>query len=76
MHGHAFYVMGMGQANASSINWELVREMDRRNQVERCFDMPVKKDTIAIPFNGYVVLRFRANNPGKYFKKIFNKEDV
>ncbi|CAL1684660.1 unnamed protein product [Lasius platythorax] len=64
MHGHAFYVMGMGQANASSINWELVREMDRRNQVERCFDMPVKKDTIAIPFNGYVVLRFRANNPG------------
>lgn len=57
--------MAMGEANTSSINWEMVREMDRKNQVNRCFDKPVKKDTIAVPYNGYVVLRFLANNPGK-----------
>ncbi|KAM0733524.1 Laccase-1 [Formica fusca] len=64
MHGYTFYVMAMGEANTSSINWEMVREMDRKNQVNRCFDKPVKKDTIAVPYNGYVVLRFLANNPG------------
>ncbi|EFN74335.1 Laccase-4 [Camponotus floridanus] len=64
MHGYAFYVMGMGTANVSSINWKIVQEMDKRNLVYRCFDNPVRKDTIAVPFNGYVVLRFRADNPG------------
>lgn len=70
MHGYAFYVMGMGTANVSSINWKIVQEMDKRNLVYRCFNNPVRKDTIAVPFNGYVVLRFRADNPGKYFQKI------
>ncbi|XP_032673769.1 laccase-4-like [Odontomachus brunneus] len=67
LHGHAFYVMGMGRAideNVSSINWKIVREMDEKDQVNRCFDKPVKKDTVAIPYNGYVVIRFIANNPG------------
>lgn len=74
MHGHAFYVMGMGRAadkNVSSINWKIVQEMDKRNQVNRCFDKPVRKDTVVIPYNGYVVLRFRADNPGKYVEKLF-----
>lgn len=68
MHGHVFYVMGMGQAmyqNVTSINWKIVREMDRNNRIHRCFDKPVRKDTVVIPYNGYAVLRFRANNPGK-----------
>ncbi|XP_014471746.1 PREDICTED: laccase-4-like [Dinoponera quadriceps] len=67
MHGHAFYVMGMGRAvnkSVTSINWEIVREMDEHDLVNRCFDKPVRKDTIVIPYNGYVVLRFRATNPG------------
>lgn len=73
--------MGMGRANenVSSINWKIVQEMDKRNQVNRCFDKPVRKDTVVIPYNGYVVLRFRANNPGESSKKkellsIFNEE--
>ena len=28
-------------------------------------EAPPNKDTIAIPVGGYVVVRFRANNPGK-----------
>ncbi|XP_072743934.1 uncharacterized protein [Anoplolepis gracilipes] len=64
MHGHAFYVMDMGNAKADKINWQIVREMDKKNEIKRCFSNPVKKDTIAIPFNGYVVLRFVADNPG------------
>ncbi|XP_050461961.1 uncharacterized protein LOC126856957 [Cataglyphis hispanica] len=64
MHGHAFYVMAMGQVAKSSINWKMVQKMDKANQVNRCFDKPVKKDTITVPYNGYVVLRFLANNPG------------
>ncbi|EFN87980.1 Laccase-4 [Harpegnathos saltator] len=65
MHGHNFHVMGMGRAqNETSINWKIVREMDEKNLVNRCFDKPVRKDTVVIPYNGYVVLRFIANNPG------------
>ncbi|XP_012225378.2 uncharacterized protein [Linepithema humile] len=64
MHGHAFYVMSMGRTNVSSINWKIVWEMDRKQQVNRCFDKPVMKDTVIIPYNGYTILRFHADNPG------------
>lgn len=70
MHGTAFYVMGMGRNhNGSSINWKMVREMDMKNLLNRWFEKPVKKDTVVIPYNGYVVLRFLADNPGKFFGK-------
>lgn len=72
--------MGMGRAidkDVDSINWRIVEEMDKKNQVNRCFDKPVRKDTVVIPYNGYIVLRFRAINPGKhYFTLNFNKVDL
>lgn len=27
----------------------------------------IQKDTVMLPKNGYVVVRFRTNNPGKWF---------
>lgn len=31
---------------------------------------PPKKDTIMVPFRGYVIIRFRTDNPGSHFVKI------
>jgi hypothetical protein len=39
-------------------------ELDRKGLLHRQFQLPPHKDTIAVPNNGYVVLRFKADNPG------------
>lgn len=45
-------------------------DLDRRGLLHRQFKGPPLKDTIAVPNNGYVVLRFRADNPGYEFAQI------
>jgi Putative multicopper oxidases len=63
LHGYDFYVMAMDQYKAGetpdSINRRLLTENFRRSS------LPAKKDTIAVPSNGWAALRFRANNPGE-----------
>lgn len=51
-------------ANVKKINLQHALEWDRKGLLHRHFGSPVLKDTIAVPNNGYVVLRFRASNPG------------
>lgn len=46
------------------INLKHALELDRKGLLNRQFKGPTLKDTIAVPNNGYVVLRFRADNPG------------
>jgi len=48
------------------INLKHALDLDRRGLLHRQYNLPPTKDTIAVPNNGYVVLRFRADNPGKY----------
>lgn len=67
LHGTAFHVIGMGRSPDSTvkkINLKHALEWDRKGLLHRQFGKPPLKDTIAVPNNGYVVLRFRADNPG------------
>ncbi|XP_019073404.1 putative laccase-9 [Vitis vinifera] len=54
LHGYTFYVVGMGRGNFNN-------ETDPKwyNLVD-----PPERDTITVPKNGWVALRFLANNPG------------
>lgn len=69
MHGYSFHVIGMGRSpdkGVKKINLKHALDLDRRGLLDRHFNLPPAKDTIAVPNNGYVVFRFRADNPGKY----------
>ncbi|XP_038215387.1 laccase isoform X3 [Zerene cesonia] len=70
LHGYAYNVVGIGRSpdqNVKKINLKHALDLDRRGLLERHLkqgDLPPAKDTIAVPNNGYVILRFRAHNPG------------
>ncbi|XP_045445403.1 laccase-1 [Melitaea cinxia] len=70
LHGYAYNVIGIGRSpdqNVKKINLKHALDLDRRGLLERHLkqgDLPPAKDTIAVPNNGYVIVRFRANNPG------------
>ncbi|XP_018803993.1 PREDICTED: laccase-5 isoform X2 [Bactrocera latifrons] len=67
LHGSPFYVVGLGRSPDKAIkkiNLKHALDLDRLGMLERDFTKPTLKDTIAVPNNGYTVLRFRANNPG------------
>jgi len=69
LHGYGFSVIGIGRSPDSAvkkINLKHALDLDRRGLLHRQYNLPPTKDTIAVPNNGYVVLRFRADNPGKY----------
>ncbi|OWM81965.1 putative laccase-9 [Punica granatum] len=57
MHGHSFYVLGFGHGNFND-------ETDPKtyNLVD-----PPKVNTFGVPKNGWLALRFTANNPGVWF---------
>lgn len=69
MHGYSFNVIGIGRSpdqNVKKINLKHALDLDRRGLLHRQFRLPPSKDTIAVPNNGYVILRFRADNPGLF----------
>ncbi|CAK9818842.1 LAC10 [Anthophora plagiata] len=70
LHGFAFHVMGMGQPlgpttdNSTRMTVGYFNELEMNNKIMRNYNSPPSKDTVAVPNNGYAILRFRANNPG------------
>ncbi|XP_026474637.1 laccase isoform X1 [Ctenocephalides felis] len=67
LHGYSFNVIGIGRSpdtTVKKINLKHALDLDRRGLLHRQFNLPPGKDTLAVPNNGYVVLRFRADNPG------------
>ncbi|KAF3429633.1 hypothetical protein E2986_09965 [Frieseomelitta varia] len=67
LHGYAFNVIGIGRSpdkNVKKINLKHALDLDKRGLLNRQFNLPPAKDTIAVPNNGYVIFRFRADNPG------------
>lgn len=69
MHGYSYSVIGIGRSpdtNVKKINLKHALDLDRRGLLHRQYNLPPSKDTIAVPNNGYVVLRFRADNPGEW----------
>lgn len=70
MHGYAYRVISMDQplgpySNESStpITVDYVKQLYEDGKIKRNFHGP-GKDTLAVPNNGYAVIRIRANNPG------------
>ena len=48
------------------ISIDLVKKLDREGKIKRKLDHAPLKDTVKVPTNGYTIVRFYANNPGKY----------
>ncbi|GKA79381.1 putative laccase [Tanacetum coccineum] len=57
LHGHSFYVVGAGIGN-----FKRSRDVANYNLVD-----PPLMQTIAVPQNGWTVIRFKADNPGVWF---------
>lgn len=69
LHGAPYNVIGIGRSpdkNIKKINLKHALDLDRQGLLKRQYDLPPYKDTIAVPNNGYVVLRLKADNPGTY----------
>lgn len=75
LHGYAFNIVGIGRSpdkTVKKINLKHALDLDKRGLLHRQFNLPPAKDTIAVPNNGYVIFRFRADNPGKLTTTIPN----
>lgn len=55
MHGHSFEVIDMGTMDDYNTG---------RSYYTNATHLPVIKDTVIVPRNGYVRIRFKATNPG------------
>lgn len=58
LHGYSFYVVGWGFGN-----FDPKKDPKNYNLID-----PPEETTVGVPNNGWVAIRFRANNPGKLFK--------
>ncbi|XP_066917252.1 uncharacterized protein [Clytia hemisphaerica] len=79
LHGHSFHVLKQGfgvmdnQTNLiADLNQDIIcdnkpcsRQHWKDDMTQRLnFDQPPVKDTVIVPSSGYVVVRFRSDNPG------------
>lgn len=61
LHGYSFYVVGWGFGN-----FDPKADPKRYNLVD-----PPEETTVGVPKNGWVAIRFKANNPGLFFKSTY-----
>ncbi|XP_069675378.1 uncharacterized protein [Periplaneta americana] len=66
LHGYDFYVMALDQYRNGETLDSVVANLKYRYRDWRT-QVPARKDSIAVPSNGYAVIRFKANNPGLWF---------
>ncbi|KAG5670509.1 hypothetical protein PVAND_000768 [Polypedilum vanderplanki] len=70
LHGYSYHVIGMGRSpdkTIKKISLKHALDLNRRGLLNRNFQSHPLKDNVAVPNNGYVVLRFKADNPGPWF---------
>lgn len=65
LHGYSFYVVGVGFGNFN-ISDESMYNLDD----------PPYKNTMTVPRNGWIAIRFVANNPGTYLTLVYNLINV
>jgi laccase len=63
LHGYSFAVLAMGIFQNGS-NLDTVMEEFRARNLSQSHVPPVV-DTLGVPSQGYAILRFKADNPGK-----------
>jgi FtsP/CotA-like multicopper oxidase with cupredoxin domain len=56
--------MDMGQYADGQTPQDLLKDL--KSNVKKVSSAPILRDTIAVPSGGYAVIKFKANNPGKY----------
>lgn len=66
LHGHFFRVVAADRVKDGRATVEKVKQLDREGKVKRKLDHAPIKDTMKVPINGYTIVRFHANNPGKF----------
>lgn len=67
LHGTDFYVMSMAalpRDEGVAMTRHRAMEYDAIGKLKRNFGNVARKDTLAVPRNGYIIVRFRATNPG------------
>ena len=57
LHGHKFFVLGEGNGNFNSTS-----DPETYNLVD-----PAYLSTASLPVNGWLTIRFKANNPGTFY---------
>ncbi|CAH0550161.1 unnamed protein product [Brassicogethes aeneus] len=69
LHGYFFYVLGSERLpQERPISLKAAIEMDRKGLLKRAYENnPPGKDTLVVPENGYIIIRFKADNPGFWF---------
>lgn len=70
LHGHKFHIFEMGQLldQRSINNTDIEKILKKHNNKlnKKIYNLPPSKDTVLVPQSGYVILRFKADNPGEY----------
>lgn len=70
LHGTVFQVLALGdfsEKSSSNLTPKKFKELEREGLVKRNFDSPPYKDSIAVPYKGYAILRSKLTNPGYWF---------
>lgn len=64
------------QDETSVISKAQLHQLDEQGEIIRNFNRPVVKDSFMVPNGGYIVGKFRADNPGPWFFHCHNELHV
>ncbi|KAF7993615.1 hypothetical protein HCN44_010210 [Aphidius gifuensis] len=70
LHGYGFHVMAQGSQDKVKLtpkNIHKALQLDRQKYKLNSYSRPPVKDSLAVPPNGYTIIRFIADNPGYWF---------
>ncbi|KAK5644323.1 hypothetical protein RI129_005623 [Pyrocoelia pectoralis] len=75
LHGYQFYIVGSKQFKKRP-NLDHLKKLNNQGLLlKRNFAKPVIKDTVRVPKNGVVAVRFLANNPGYWMLRDEHSEE-
>jgi len=76
IHGQYLHILAVGQHEELVISKEYVEDLDEAGNITRNYDTPILKDTVMMPVGGYVVTKFKADNPGPWLLHCHNELHV
>lgn len=70
LHGGVFQVVGFGNfldKPEVQLTPERFQQFEREGLIKRNYDLPLYKDTVVVPYKGYLIIRSRFSNVGYWF---------